>query len=143
MNQARSVRAVESKMGVSGIAEIPVLGAIAEYGQVKRNARTRIVVLHESVLPFQGTFFALNVLSEVLDTSIARKGDILVFSEQDAASDGDLVVIERSPEESFFGSLGYQKDKIRLSFAAQGKEAELFNNVQIRGKAVTLIRSIT
>lgn len=143
INQARSVRAVESRFGTTGIAEIPVMGQIEEYGQVNTENRTHIIVMHESILPSQGDFFALGVNTANLYDKIAKQGDILVFTQQDTAEEGDTVVVEPEPGIILFGTIGFQKDKTRISFATQEKEDQLFNNIQILGKAVSLVRSLS
>jgi len=99
--------------------------------------------MHKSVLPVSANFFALQVHSDDLYDRVAVKGDVLVFAEQDHAEEGDLVVIEPETDTFYFGEVGYQKDKTLLRYAAQNKEPQLFNNVLIRGKAVSLVRDMT
>jgi|GEM_PF-155389 len=122
--------------------EIPLLGLIAAGSPIEAIENPEPLLISKEFLSKTGNHFALKVKGNSMINEGIFDGDIVVIKEQKWADNGDTVVAIINKGESTLKKFYREKDRVRLQPANQSLLPIFTNEIEIRGKVISIIRNL-
>ncbi|MCM8788107.1 MAG: transcriptional repressor LexA, partial [Candidatus Omnitrophica bacterium] len=139
-NKARSIKPLNKD---SQIIEIPLLGYIAAGQPIEAIENPETIEVSQQLLQkYKNDVFALKVKGNSMIEEGIFDGDIVLIKKQETAENGETVVAIINKNEATLKKFYREKDRIRLQPANQSLLPIFTNDIEIRGKVISIIRNI-
>ncbi|PIQ86408.1 MAG: hypothetical protein COV74_04940 [Candidatus Omnitrophica bacterium CG11_big_fil_rev_8_21_14_0_20_45_26] len=139
-NQPRAIEAYKKKPR-ENVVQIPLLGTIAAGAPIEAIEDPETITVAKEMLTNPGRHFALRVKGNSMIDEGIFDGDTVIIREQPTAENGETVVAIVNENEATLKRLFREKNKIRLQPANQTLLPLYFDEVEIRGKVISVIRN--
>ena len=138
-NQPRGVTPFKT---TSEVIEIPLLGLISAGQPIEVIENPEPLLVSKQFVGQQGNHYALKVKGDSMIEEGIHDGDIVIIREQKTANDGETVVAIINRNETTLKKIYRENNRIRLQPANQSLLPIFTNEVEIRGKVISIIRNI-
>lgn len=138
-NQPRAITPYSSS---EQIVEIPLLGLIAAGQPIEAIENPEPFLVNKQLISQTGNHYALRVQGNSMIEEGIFDGDVVVIREQKTADNGDTVVAIINGNEATVKKLYREENRIRLQPANQALLPIFTDEIEIRGKVVSIIRSL-
>ena len=138
-NQPRGVTQFKT---TSEVIEIPLLGLISAGQPIEVIENPEPLLVSKQFVGQQGNHYALKVKGDSMIEEGIHDGDIVIIREQKTANDGETVVAIININETTLKKIYRENNRIRLQPANQSLLPIFTNEVEIRGKVISIIRNI-
>lgn len=152
-NISRGIELVGRASGRRNIVAIPLIGQIAAGlpipvpGDLEGSDAVEMIELSGDLVPDGGRdLFALRVKGHSMVDALINDGDIVLLRRQETCENGETVAVWlREEKETTLKRFYFEGDRVRLQ-PANVTMAPIYtraDNVEVQGKLVTVVRSIT
>lgn len=138
-NKPRSVIPMKENLEM---IEIPLLGFIAAGEPIEAIENPEPFFVSKQFIPQPGQHYALKVKGNSMIDEGIFEGDTIIIKEQKIANNGDTVVAIINRNESTLKKIYREGNRIRLQPANQSLLPIFTDEVEIRGKVISIIRNI-
>src|SRR3989338_733531 len=139
-NQPRGIETLQKKPQ-ENIVRIPLLGTIAAGSPIEVIEDPQTITVSKDQISNSGRHFALRVKGNSMIDEGIFDGDTVIIREQPTAENGETVVAITDGDEATLKKLYREKNRIRLQPANQTLLPLYFDDVEIRGKVISIIRN--
>ena len=139
-NQPRGIQPYQLSSNES-VVQIPLLGTIAAGAPIEAIEEPETITVTKNQLSGSGRHFALRVKGTSMIDEGIFDGDIVVIREQLTAENGETVVAIIDQNEATLKKLYQENNRIRLQPANQTLLPLYPEEVEIRGKVISVIRN--
>lgn len=139
-NQARGIELYQSKPK-ENLVQIPLLGTIAAGEPIEAIENPKTITIAKEQLSSSGRHFALRVKGNSMIDEGIFDGDTVIIREQSTAENGETVVAIIDRNEATLKKLYREKNRIRLQPANQILLPIYPEEIEIRGKVISIIRN--
>jgi len=122
--------------------EIPLLGYITAGEPIEAIENPETLLVSKQLLSQSGKHYALKVKGTSMIDDGIFDGDTVIIKEQKTAVNGDTVVAIINKNEATLKKIYKEKNRIRLQPANQSFLPIFTDEVEIRGKVISIIRNI-
>lgn len=140
MNQARSIRPLNPEAGKGELFEVPVIGSINTSLLFKKEKIIKPIVIHKSLLPEAGKFFALKIATNELENQHILREDILIMMESEHAENDRIVFVESSQAQLLLKLYKEENGSKVLKDLELGGQTQQANEFTIKGKLKLVVR---
>jgi SOS regulatory protein LexA len=138
-NQPRAIALTEEKE----VIEIPLLGNIAAGQPIETiEVPNETIVLAKDEIGKTGRLYALRVVGNSMIDEGIFDGDTVVIRQQNTADNGQTVVAIVNEDKATLKKIYKEENKIRLQPANPTLFPSYFNEVEVRGVVVKIIRNL-
>lgn len=139
-NQPRGVTPLRK---TSEVIEIPLLGLISAGQPIEAiDENPEPLLISKQLIRQQGNHYALKVKGDSMIDEGIYDGDVVIIREQKTADNGETVVAIINKNEATLKKIYRENNRIRLQPANQSFLPIFTNEVEIRGKVISIIRNI-
>lgn len=138
-NQSRGVAPLEK---MSGNVEIPLLGTVAAGQPIEAIENPEIILVSKQLLSKSGKHYALKVNGDSMINEGILDGDVVIVREQKTADNGETVVAIINDNEATLKKIYKESHQIRLQPANPSLLPLFADEVEIKGKVVSIVRTI-
>jgi len=152
-NISRGIELVGRATGRRNIVAIPLIGQIAAGlpipvpGDLEGSGETEMIELSGDLVPDNGReLFALRVKGHSMVDALINDGDIVLLRRQETCENGETVAVWlREQKETTLKKIYFEGARVRLQPANVTMEPIYTgaDNVEIQGKLVTVVRSLS
>lgn len=133
-------RAIEIKKEKIDLASIPLLGTIAAGEPIEAIENKERIKVSKSQLAKSGEHFALRVSGDSMIKEGIFDGDIVIIRKQPVVENGETAVAIINGNEATLKKVYKEKNGFRLQPANPKLKPILVKNLEVRGKAISVIR---
>lgn len=143
MNQARSIRAIDSNIGNKEFVEIPILGNISKKDELHTSKQNKSILLHKEFTDNKGRYFAIRISNDAMEDHGIHDGDILVVKETEDVREnmGKLVIAKIAKDRVTVGQLVKENSQVAFQPLNTILRIKSYRMFSVQGKVVTLLRN--
>lgn len=135
-------RAIEPYSSEKDFIEIPLLGLISAGSPIEAIENPEPFLVNKQLLSKSGKHYALKVQGDSMIDEGIFDGDVVIVREQKIANNGETVVAILNNNEATLKKIYKESDRVRLQPANPLLLPLFTNEVEIRGKVISIIRNI-
>ena len=140
INQARSIRPVESELRNNEFTEVPVTATFTQDYKLKLLKKVEVLLLHKELLKQMGRYFAVLIDIDRLTLSFLAKGDLLIVKEQNTLDDNDICLYTVDDKKYDLGRIVKDKNGYLVKPIYSEENAKFYKKLTIAGIVVCVIR---
>ncbi len=140
-NESRAIEILPSDCFVRAV-ELPMLGTVAAGMPIEAIAHGETLAVPEEFVHRPGEHYVLKVRGNSMIDAHITDGDFVVIRPQQTAHDGDIVVAQVEENAVTLKRFYKEKDRIRLQPANEQYPPQFYDNVNIQGKLIGVIRRV-
>jgi len=133
-------RAIEIKKKKPNLVSIPLLGTIAAGEPIEAIENREDIKVLKSELAKSGEHFALRVSGDSMIKDGIFNGDVVIIREQPVVENGETAVAIINGNEATLKKVYKEKNRFRLQPANPKLKPIFVKSLEIRGKAISVIR---
>jgi len=141
MNQARSVRPIDPKLGNKDFVEVPLLGSLIDGQRLNLEKALKTYLLHKHTVTKDGKYFAVKIGTSEMKEAGFEEEDLLIFKEQAIAKEGEFVLVELDKDRTVFRKYLLNKNRITLEEQDSNKDKKYYKDIAIKATLAVLIRN--
>jgi len=125
----------------SEVIEVPLLGFISAGQPIEAIENPETIEVSRQLIPHTENIFALKVKGNSMIDEGIFDGDTVIIKKQETAEDGETIVAIINQNEATLKKIYREKNRIRLQPANQSLLPIFVDEVEIRGKVISVIRN--
>ena len=141
INQARSIRAVESELRTNELIEVPITSTLTRELKLKILKKVEVIPMHKSLLKQLGKYFGLLIDTDRLKASSIIQDDILLIKEQATLDDNDLCLYTLDNSKYDLGRISKNKTEYTVKPLNPEENMRTYKQLTIAGIVVCLLRN--
>ncbi|HLD03420.1 MAG TPA: S24 family peptidase [Candidatus Dojkabacteria bacterium] len=140
INQARSIRPVESELRNNEFTEVPVTSTLTQDSKLKLLKKVEIMLLHKNLLKQMGHYFAVLIDTDRLTLNFLAKGDLLIVKEQNTVDDNDVCLYTLDDKKYELCRIAKDKNGYLVKPLYSVENARSYKKLTVAGIVVCVIR---
>ena len=126
----------------SEVIEVPLLGFISAGQPIEAIENPETIEVSRQLIPHAENIFALKVKGNSMIDEGIFDGDTVIIKKQETAENGETIVAIINQNEATLKKIYREKNRIRLQPANQSLLPIFVDEVEIKGKVISVIRKI-